>query len=283
MGQTIVVVDAFTDRPFAGNPAAVCVMSAPREERWMQAVAREMNLSETAFLHPELTDPGSYRLRWFTPNTEVDLCGHATLASAHALWSERHLPPDTRARFHTRSGPLTAELSDGWITLDFPATPILPVTATPSTPAPLLDPSKMASVLAEVVRAPVRFAGFSKFDGFVELESEQAVRSTSPDIPALASMWFRGLIVTARAETSNFDFVSRFFAPRVGIDEDPVCGSAHCCLGPYWGERLGKTDLHAYQASPRGGVLRVGLRGPRVHLSGRAVTTVRGELVGAAG
>lgn len=268
MGQTIIQVDAFTDRPFAGNPAAVCVLDGPRDDTWMQAVAREMNLSETAFLHPEGSDPGSYRLRWFTPNVEVDLCGHATLATSHVLWTEGHLPKDTPARFHTRSGLLTAEYRDGWITLDFPATPAV------LTSAPPVDPS----ALADAVGGPVEFAGFSKFDGLVELASESAVRSLSPDVAAIAALPVRGVIVTGRAETPGFDFVSRFFAPRVGVDEDPVCGSAHCCLGPYWGERLGKTDLVAYQASARGGVLRIGLRGERVLLSGQAVTVLRGEL-----
>lgn len=265
----MIQVDAFTDRPFTGNPAAICLLKGPRDDDWMQSVAREMNLSETAFLHPDAADPGAFRLRWFTPNVEVDLCGHATLATAHALWSEGLLTRDATARFHTRSGELTAEWLDGWITLDFPATPVVPG----------LDPS----ALAEAVGGSVVFAGFSKYDGLVELESEAAVRSLIPVLPKLAALPVRGVIVTARAESVGFDFVSRFFAPSVGIDEDPVCGSAHCCLGPYWGERLGKTDLMAYQASPRGGVLRVGLRGNRVRLAGQAVTVLRGELVGDAG
>lgn len=273
MGQTIVQVDAFTDRPFGGNPAAVCVLKAPRDEAWMQAVAREMNLSETAFLHPEPADPGAYRLRWFTPDVEVDLCGHATLATAHALWTEGHLPESARARFHTRSGVLTADLNDGWIELDFPATP-------PTAPPP---PAVTAEALAAAVGAPAEFVGFSRFDGFVVLGSEAAVRGVTPDFARLGALPLRGAIVTARSDMPGFDFVSRFFAPGVGIDEDPVCGSAHCCLGPYWGDRLGKMDLLAYQASPRGGVLRVGLRGDRVRLAGRAVTVLRGELVGSAG
>jgi PhzF family phenazine biosynthesis protein len=270
MTQTILQIDAFTDRPFGGNPAAVCVLDGPAGERWMQDLAREMNLSETAYLHPEPSDPEAYRLRWFTPSVEVDLCGHATLATAHALWSEGHLPRDRTARFHTRSGVLTATLVEGWITLDFPATPVLD--------PPPGDPK----ALAKAVGGEVLYAGFSKFDGLVELASESALRGFMPDIAALAQVPVRGVIVTARAETPGFDFVSRFFAPQVGVDEDPVCGSAHCCLGPYWGERLGKTDLMAYQASPRGGVLRVGLRGGRVTLGGQAVTVCRGTLLGAA-
>jgi PhzF family phenazine biosynthesis protein len=267
MPQPIVVVDAFTDRPFAGNPAAVCVLSRPRDDRWMQLVAREMNLSETAFLYRE-DEPGTFRLRWFTPAVEVDLCGHATLASAHALWTEGHLETSVTARFETRSGRLTAERRDGWIELDLPATP--PV-ATPAEPA----------ALAQLVGAPVVAAAYSKFDLLVELGSEQAVRDFRPDIGRLATVPVRGVIVTARAETPGADFVSRFFAPRAGVDEDPVCGSAHCCLGPYWGQRLGKTDLVALQVSARGGTLRVGLRGDRVRLAGQAVTTLRGTLADA--
>jgi predicted PhzF superfamily epimerase YddE/YHI9 len=271
MGQTIVQVDAFTDCPFGGNPAAVCVAEAPRDERWMQAVAREMNLSETSFLHPEVDDRGpAYRLRWFTPTVEVDLCGHATLAAAHVLWSEGHLPADTPARFLTRGGPLVATRRGGWIELDFPETPVLA-----DRPA---DPSTFARILG----TPVVAAGYSRYDALVELASEEAVRGARPDIPAVAALPVRGLIVTGPASAPGFDFVSRFFAPAVGVDEDPVCGSAHCCLGPYWGEKLGKSDLVAYQASPRGGVLRVGLGGGgRVRLGGQAVTVLRGELTDA--
>ena len=267
MGQTIIQVDAFTDRPFSGNPAAVCVIGSPREEEWMQAVAREMNLSETAFLYHEPgTSPGTYQLRWFTPLFEVDLCGHATLASAHALWTEGHLEPNQTARFETKGGLLSATLRDGWITLDFPATPVMAEN--------VADPI----AVAEIVGHPVLYAAYSKYDLLVELESEEAVRMLVPAVGKMSVVPVRGVIVTGPASTPGFDFVSRFFAPRVGIDEDPVCGSAHCCLGPFWGERLGKADLVAYQASPRGGVLKVGVRGDRVELSGQAVTTFRGEL-----
>lgn len=264
MGQKIVQVDAFADRPFAGNPAAVCVLPAPRDERWMQDVAREMNLSETAFLVPEAAGFG---LRWFTPEVEVDLCGHATLASAHVLWEEGHLPPDATARFLTRSGLLTARRDGPWIELDFPSKPIGPA------PAPLAE-------LSEAVGAAVRFAAFNEFDCLAELESEAVLRALDPDITRVAAIPVRGLIVTARASTAGFDFVSRFFAPRLGVNEDPVCGSAHCCLGPYWSDRLGKPELVGYQASARGGVVRVRVEGPRVHLGGRAVTVLRGELAG---
>lgn len=268
MPQTIVQVDAFTNRPFAGNPAAVCVLTAPADERWMQSVAREMNLSETAFLHWE-DGSGSYRLRWFTPDVEVDLCGHATLASAHVLWTEGHLPVESPAWFQTRSGLLKAERRDDWIMLDLPVTPVQLLPGSPTD----------SGSLAAVIGAPISFAAYSRFDCLIELESESAVRSLTPDMAKLSALPVRGVIVTARADAPDFDFVSRFFAPRLGVDEDPVCGSAHCCLGPYWGERLGKTELLASVVSPRGGVLRVGLRGDRVRLGGQAVTVLRGELV----
>ena len=261
MGPTIVQVDAFTDTPFAGNPAAVCVLPAPGDARWMQDVARELNLSETAFLHP--ADDG-YHLRWFTPAVEVDLCGHATLASAHVLWEDGHLPRDRTARFHTNSGLLTAVAKDDWIELDFPATP--------ATPAPA--PPGLAAALAG---AP-RWIGRSKFDYLVELDTEDTVRRLQPDFSALECVEARGVIVTSRATTPGYDFVSRFFAPRAGVREDPVTGSAHCALTPFWNERLHKQEMTAYQASARGGVIRVRLAGSRVTLGGQAVTVLRGQL-----
>jgi PhzF family phenazine biosynthesis protein len=267
MNQRIVQVDAFTSRPFAGNPAAVCVLSGPADDAWMQAVAREMNLSETAFAHPEGQGRDTvFCLRWFTPEVEVDLCGHATLAAAHVLWEEGHLPPGTTARFQTRSGLLTAVRRGEWIELDFPAEPAQDRAA--------------PEALGEALGVPLLRAGKNRFDWLVELDSEVTLRRLAPDMTRLAAVPARGIIVTSRAETPGFDFVSRFFAPRLGVPEDPVCGSAHCCLGPFWGQRLGKTDLVGYQASPRGGVVRVGLRGARVVLGGQAVTVLRGELVG---
>jgi PhzF family phenazine biosynthesis protein len=263
MGQRIVQVDAFTDRPFGGNPAAVCVLPGPRDGGWMQDVAREMNLSETAFVHRE---EDGYRLRWFTPTVEVDLCGHATLAASHVLWEEGHLPLEQPARFQTRSGLLTARRDGAWIELDFPSKPV------GARPAPV-------ELLAEALGLEVRHAGMSEYDCLVEVESEAAVRAVRPQIARLAEVPVRGVIVTARAAGGEFDFVSRFFAPNVGIDEDPVCGSAHCCLRPYWSARLGKDDMLGHQVSARGGVIRVRVRGPRVHLGGRAVTVLRGELV----
>ncbi|HMH84087.1 MAG TPA: PhzF family phenazine biosynthesis protein [Gemmatimonadales bacterium] len=262
MGLQIVQVDAFANRPFGGNPAAVCILAEPRDERWMQDVAREMNVAETAFLHPENE---GYRLRWFTPVLEVALCGHATLASAHVLWEDGHLPAGRQARFHTQSGLLTADRRDDWIELDFPATP--PVAAPP--------PPGLAAAL----RVAARWVGRSKFDYLVEVDSEDAVRGLKPDLFALERIEARGIIVTSRATTAGYDFVSRFFAPRSGVPEDPATGSAHCALAPFWGERLGRTAMTAYQASARGGVIRVRLAGDRVVLGGQAVTVLRGELV----
>ncbi|HET7790908.1 MAG TPA: PhzF family phenazine biosynthesis protein [Gemmatimonadales bacterium] len=262
MGRRMVQVDAFTRTPFAGNPAAVCLLEHAAEDRWMQSVAAEMNLSETAFLHPA---EGGYRLRWFTPTVEVDLCGHATLASAHVLWEEGHLPPEREAHFHTRSGLLTAAREGDWIALDFPATPARPE----APPAGLIDALHLT---------PPRFVGRSKFDYLIEVDTETEVRSLAPDFGALARVEARGVIVTARASTPGYDFISRFFGPRAGVNEDPVTGSAHCALAPYWSERLGKDRMMAYQASRRGGEVRVAARGERVGLSGQAVTVLSGEL-----
>jgi len=262
MGIRITTADAFTDQAFAGNPAAVCLLDAPRSDSWMQSVAREMNLAETAFL---VRAGDEFGLRWFTPAVEVDLCGHATLASAHVLWEEGHLEPASEARFHTRSGLLIGSRQDGWIALDFPATP----------PAPTEPPPDLTGGLG----APIKFAARTPFDYFVELESEQAVRKLAPDLGRLARLGGRGVIVTSRSASPSCDFVSRFFAPAAGVPEDPVTGSAHCALGPFWGKRLGKASLVGYQASARGGVVRVTVRGERVLLSGQAVTVLRAELL----
>src|SRR6266513_5148997 len=261
MSLRIVQVDAFASRPFSGNTAAVCILPGPRDERWMQDVAREMNLAETAFLHQE---NGGYRLRWFTPAVEVALCGHATVARAHVLWEEGHLPADRQARFHTQSGLLTANRAGDWIELDFPATP----------PAPAAPPAGLAAAL----RAGTRWVGRSKFDYLVELDSEDAVRGLKPDLSALERVDARGILVTARATTPGFDFVSRFFPPQTGVPEDPVTGSAHCALAPFWSERLHKTELTGYPASAPGGVGRVQLAGDRVVLGGQTITVLRGEL-----
>jgi PhzF family phenazine biosynthesis protein len=228
----------------------------------MQHVAQEMNLSETAFLTPR--DDG-FDLRWFTPAVEVELCGHATVASAHVLWEDGHLPAGKQARFHTRSGLLLADRRGDWIELDFPAKLGTPAEA----------PPKLLSALG--VKRP-NFVGRNEFDYLVEVDSEAALRALAPDYAALLKVPVRGVIVTARPDGAEFDFVSRFFAPRVGVDEDPVTGSAHCALAPYWGERLGKTSMTAFQASTRGGVVRTRLQGDRVILGGQAVTVMTGEL-----
>jgi PhzF family phenazine biosynthesis protein len=263
MAIRIVQVDAFTNRPFAGNPAAVCVLREAPAEQWMRDVAREMNLSETAFLVPR--DDG-YSLRWFTPAVEVDLCGHATVASAHVLWQDGHLPEGRQARFHTRSGLLTADRRGDWIELDFPAKIAVPAEA----PAELLPALGVGGA---------KFVGKNAFDYLVEADTEEAVRALSPDHSTLRKVPVRGVIVTARSSSPEFDFVSRFFAPGSGIDEDPVTGSAHTALGPYWAGILGKNEFTAFQASPRGGVVKVQVKGDRVLLGGQAVTVMTGELV----
>ena len=254
-------IDAFADRPFAGNPAAVCFLDGPAEAAWMQRVAQEMNLSETAFVHQEAD---GYRLRWFTPVAEVQLCGHATLATAHALWETDRLPRGAVARFHTLSGLLTATAREEWIELDFPALASEPVEA----PAGLL----------EALGARATFVVRSNYDLLVEVASAAEVRVLAPDFGALGLVKARGVIVTARSDEPRFDFVSRFFAPAVGVNEDPVTGSAHAVLGPYWQGRTAKEAFLAYQASARGGVVRVRVAGGRVRLGGQAVTVFRGEL-----
>jgi len=262
MAQTIYQVDAFTSRPFAGNPAAVCILPNPPGEAWMRDVAREMNLSETAFLWPR---EDGFQLRWLTPTIEVELCGHATLASAHVLWETGVLARDRQARFYTLSGLLTAERKGDWIELDFPAKPEEPVTP-------------WGELVTGLGITP-RYVGKSHFDYLVEADSEQTVRDLAPDFTLLKQTKARGVIVTARSQGGEFDFVSRFFAPGSGIDEDPVTGSAHCVLGPYWSKHLGKTQFVAFQASARGGVVKVDLAGDRVKLGGQAVTVLRGELI----
>ena len=262
MGLKITQVDAFTGQPFQGNPAAVCILPAPRDDGWMQSVAREMNLSETAFLHRQ---EDGFSLRWFTPTVEIALCGHATLASAHVLWEEGHLESKQQARFHTKSGLLTADSKGEWIELDFPAT--------------REETSQAPEGLAEALGAEFIYVGRNQFDYLVELGSEAAVRSLQPNHSALKKIPVRGVIVTSRADTAEYDFVSRFFAPGSGVDEDPVTGSAHCCLGPYWKKKLGKDEFVAFQASARGGVVRVKVKGDRVILGGKAITVLRGELI----
>ena len=261
MALAVHQVDAFTSEPFAGNPAAVCILESARDESWMQHVAREMNLSETAFLVPR--DDG-WDLRWFTPTVEVELCGHATLASAHVLWETGALAAGRAAAFHTKSGVLTATRDGELIELDFPATPAA------QAPTPL--------GLDSALGALPRWVGKTRFDYLLELESEDAVLSLAPDHGKLRELSVRGVIVTARS-SGDRDFVSRFFAPGSGIDEDPVTGSAHCALAPFWAERIGRDALVGYQASKRGGTVRVRVDGDRVRLGGSAVTVLRGELL----
>jgi PhzF family phenazine biosynthesis protein len=255
-------VDAFTEAPFRGNPAAVCLLDGKDvTDGWMQSVAAEMNLSETAFLRPNRTD---WDLRWFTPTIEVALCGHATLAAAHALLEEGLLSRGGTARFNTNSGVLSATDCDGLIEMNFPAK-----IATRSAPA---------EHLIEALGMHPTHVARNELDYLVELPTEHDVRSLKPDFAMLRRIPVRGVIVTSRATTTGFDFVSRFFAPGSGIDEDPVTGSAHCALAPYWAPRLRKQQFIAYQASPRGGILHVKVVGERVLIAGRAVTVLRGEL-----
>lgn len=261
MSQTIYQVDAFTDIPFAGNPAGVCILPESAGDDWMRNVAREMNLSETAFL---VRQADGFNLRWFTPAVAVDRCGHATLASAHILWETAVLLPNETAPFHTRSGLLTASRKGSWIEMDFPAK--------------LEEPAEAPVNLPEALGVTPKYLGKNVFDYLVEVESEEVVRSLQPDFTQLGKLGVRGVMVTARSSSPELDFVSRFFAPGAGINEDPVTGSAHCCLAPYWGKRLGKTEMVAYQASARGGVLRLRLVGDRVLISGQAVTVLRCEL-----
>jgi PhzF family phenazine biosynthesis protein len=259
-------VDAFTSSAFAGNPAAVCLLPGPADAAWMQRVAAEMNLSETAFLDPR---PGGYGLRWFTPVAEVALCGHATLASAHVLYETGLSAAGDDIRFATASGELTARQDGAAISLDFPATP-----ATQAKPPP--------QVLAALGIGEPEWAGRSREDILIVLAGPDDVIALAPDFSRLAPAGVRGTIVTAPASRAGADFVSRFFAPAVGVAEDPVTGSAHCTLAPYWGERLGRAELTGYQASARGGTVRMRLAGDRVILTGHAVTVLRGELSGAA-
>lgn len=258
------VVDAFTDRPFAGNPAGVCLLPGPAQAAWMQSVAAEMRHSETAFLHPCGDGAADYDLRWFTPVAEVDLCGHATLAAAHVLYE---LGATGAIRFATRSGVLTAARdADGRILLDFPAEPAEPVAAPPG--------------LAEALGAAPVWVGRNRFDLLCELPDEQVVRGLRPDLAALGRLPVRGVIVTAAGREGGYDFVSRCFYPAVGVPEDPVTGSAHCALAPYWAARPAGRDgtLTGFQASPRGGLVRVRIRGDRVELGGHAVTVLEGTL-----
>ncbi|MGO4545703.1 PhzF family phenazine biosynthesis protein [Paenibacillus sp. 2TAB23] len=263
MSFALYIVDAFTNERYKGNPAAICFVDEPQSESWMQQVAMEMNLSETAFVTPS---EDGWGLRWFTPLAEVDLCGHATLATAHAMWQSGRLLPDEEARFHTKSGILTAARNGEWIDMDFPSEPPLGTVA----------PEELVQGLGLIPR----FVGRNRMDYFVEVDSEDIVRTLRPDFALLARLDARGVIVTSKSEDSQYDFISRAFYPGTGVDEDPVTGSAHCALAPYWAKRLRKHELTGYQASARGGVVKVKPDGDRVFMSGQAVTVLKGQLEG---
>jgi len=258
-------VDSFTQQPFAGNPAGVCFLTAPRSDAWMVSVAQEMNLSETAFLLP--VEDNRYNLRWFTPKREVSLCGHATLAAAHILWQKHFLPADRQAVFDTKSGLLTADQEAGdWIALNFPARQTEEV----EPPAGLIE---------AIGAQNIQFIGRYRNSNLIEVADEADVRAVEPDFAALLRVDTRSVIVTARSAARAFDFVSRYFAPAVGVNEDPVTGAAHCALAPYWAGKLKKSEMSAYQASARGGTVRVRLQGDRVILLGQAVTVFTGDLL----
>jgi predicted PhzF superfamily epimerase YddE/YHI9 len=259
--QPYYLIDAFADRPFTGNPAGVVPMATWPDDAWMQNVAMEMNQAETAFFIPNTA--GGYDLRWFTPTVEVDLCGHATLASAKALAERGELAEGQTVRFSTKSGILTARRFGDQFQLNFPVTPALPAAAPPG--------------LIESLKVTPTFIGRNVFDYLVELATESELRAMAPDMSQLATIACRGVIVTAKSSDSAFDFVSRFFAPAAGVNEDPVTGSAHCCLAEYWGKKLGKANMTGYQASRRGGIVHVQWKGERVLLRGGAVIIATGE------
>jgi PhzF family phenazine biosynthesis protein len=261
MKLPIYTVDAFTDKPFSGNPAAVCITEKPLDEELMKNIASEMNLSETAYL---VKTKDGFNLRWFTPSAEVDLCGHATLASSHILWETGVCGKDEPISFHTKSGVLTAVNKGDVIEMDFPAIE-----------QDVIDyPLELETALG--IR-PV-YVGMTKWNYVVELENEGEVRGVEPNYDMLTALPGWGTIITAKADMKGYDFVSRFFAPEKGVKEDPVTGSAHCALGPFWQKRLEKNEFKAYQASQRGGTVGVRVEADRVFLSGNAVTVLKAEM-----
>jgi PhzF family phenazine biosynthesis protein len=261
MAIDIYQVDAFTEKPFGGNPAAVCIMPGPADPAWMQHVARDMNVSETAFLYRERD---GYNLRWFTPAVEVEICGHATLASAHILWETGRVSRSEGIEFYTLSGVLTASIFGGIIELDFPSEPESKADAPPG--------------LTESLGVTPVYVGRNRFDYLVEVGSAEEVRALKPDFALLGTIPVRGVMVTSASDMPGYDFVCRFFGPASGIDEDPATGSAYCCLGSYWEKKLGKSDFLAYQASGRGGVIGVRVLRERVKLLGKAVTVFKGVM-----
>ena len=255
-------VDSFTDKPFSGNPAGVCILQEPKSEEWMRLIAMEMNLSETAFL---VKQEEGYSLRWFTPRVEVDLCGHATLASAHILWQKGYLQNNEPANFHTKSGLLTCVKKQDWIEMNFPSNPDEKIGVRP-------DFEKAFGV-------KIKYLGKSRFDYIAELESEKDVRNTVPNFEMLIKLPARGIMITSISESKEYDFVSRFFAPNVGVTEDPVTGSAHTTLGPFWSRKLSKNELIAYQASERGGILKLNVKKDRIYIAGQAITVLECNLL----
>jgi PhzF family phenazine biosynthesis protein len=262
MMTSLYVVDAFTDHAFSGNPAGVCLLSVARETEWMQQVAFEMNLSETAFV---LKRESGFSLRWFTPTTEVDLCGHATLASAHILWENRVLSANETIHFHTRSDILTAKKTGDRIEMGFPAM--------------YARPEEFSSELLSVFKINPLYVGKFNDRQLIEVQNAGIVRGLNPDFAKLKQLKERGIVITSVSDSPDYDFISRYFAPWVGVNEDPVTGTSHCCLATYWSKRLQKTELRAYQASARGGFLTVKLEGERVLLGGQAVTVLKGDLL----
>ncbi len=263
MGIKIYHVDTFADSPFTGNPAAVCLMEEPKDETWMQQVAFEQKLSETAFVYRQEKD---FLLRWFTPVMEVDLCGHATLATAHILWQQGILPTSEKAQFITKSGLLTAKRDGDLIELDFPILETIPVT--------LSEEFTHALGLANMVP---KYVGKYGAKHLIEVDSDETIKALKPDFQALSRLPGRGVCVTALSTSTEYDIISRYFAPWAGVNEDPVTGTAHCCLGPFWGRRLGKNRLKGYQASERGGIVYMNLQGNRIGIAGHAITTMSGE------
>ncbi len=261
MTMSIFQVDAFTSEAFCGNPAGVVILTKKMPDQWIQGVALEMNLSETAFI---LKEKDSFSLRWFTPKVEVDLCGHATLASAHVLFEKSYLEHNETVNFDTLSGRLCASVSDGWITLDFPCLS--------------LEQIPVSEKISQALGFSPNSVYKTDVNILIEMSDPQSVKGFTPNFSKLAELPYQGLIITARGDDGRYDFVSRYFAPRAGIDEDPVTGSAHCSLAPYWVPRLNKNKFDAYQVSKRGGNIKVELVNDRVLLTGQAVTIFSGSL-----
>lgn len=263
MKQDIFQINAFTTTPFSGNPAAVCLLDAPKDMPWMQRMTQEMNQPVTAFVSPRKNN--EYDLYWFTPTTELNLCGHGTLGSAHILWEQKHVKPDECIQFHTKSGLLTVKQVNEGIQLDFPANPV--------------QKSEIPAELEQAIQVPFRNVVKNTLGYIVEVETEEVVKKLKPNLDLLSVIPVTGIIVTSLSSSPDFDFISRYFAPRIGINEDPVTGSAHCGLGPYWGKKLQKKRLIGYQASYRGGKVNVELVENRVLLTGQALTIFQGKLM----